>query len=208
MWVAIEGGEATARIGVQIDETVALMVMGDRATEGSPEPLDRVGVGIVGRGVHETESVSVAVEGFAEFLRAARCVDAQVVGHHERDAPALLGAGDEMVQLRAEGVGGPTQCDAVREPAITPVDGTEADDFETLAGRPDQALTASTPPAPTAGQGGMEADIDLILDVEVRPREQDKQVRDIGGDAGPQVEIDPITPIDERPRADNRGGGG
>ena len=77
---------------------------------------------------------------------------------------------------------------------VKPVDGAKPHQRPILAGRPDPALAASSLARPGPSQGGMQGELHLILDVEVRPRQEAQQVVDVRGDVVPEVRLDQGAP--------------
>jgi hypothetical protein len=66
--------------------------------------------------------------------------------------------------------------------AVAPVDQPEAVALEVLAGGLDQPLAGSAAAGPHPGQGRVQGDLDLVLEVQVRPPEQVKQAGQILGE--------------------------
>ena len=65
------------------------------------------------------------------------------------------------------------------EPTIPPVDQTEAILLLVIPAGLDQPLPTTTPWTPHAGQGGMQSDLDLVLQVHVGPWQQPQQPRQV-----------------------------
>jgi hypothetical protein len=114
-------------------------------------------------------------------------VDAQVVQDHHGDAAARAGAGHGAAQLgdqrhRAAAVGhGPVQV------AVAPVDQPKAALFEVLAGRLHPPLAGAAGPRPHSGQGRVQGDLDLAVQVQVRTLKQPQQPQQAGQVLGEQL---------------------
>lgn len=194
--IAVETQEVIMRVELQIVQIVPPMIMGHLLPERLPEAFGGIGFRIVRGRVHETETIAVKRKGLAQLGGARRGVNAQVVGKNQGDAPPFVGAGDEVVELAAIDVGRASQRDAVREPTVAPVNGGEADDFGTLAGGADETLTVVPFARPAPGQGRMEANVDLVLDVKIGARQEREQLRHIGRHAIPELRFDERVPVE------------
>jgi hypothetical protein len=185
-----------ARVELQVVEVVAPMIVGDVMPERLPEAFGGIGFGIVRGRVHEMETIAVQGEGLAQLRGARRGVDAQVVGENHGDPSPFIRAGDEVIKLLAIDIGRATQGDAVGEPAVAPIKGSEADDFGTLTRSADQALPVVALARPAPGQGRMEADVDLVLDVEIGSWEECKQFCHIRGHSIPELRFEERVPVE------------
>src|SRR5919199_3360544 len=75
-------------------ESLVGMRVGDGTTKCSPEPLDAVGVRIVGGRVDQHELTSELRQQVSQQERAIGCMDAQVIQHHQGNPATCLRALD------------------------------------------------------------------------------------------------------------------
>jgi hypothetical protein len=113
----------------------------------------------------------------------------QVVRKDKGHPPALPGAGQGRTELVAEQRGGALRANAPVEPAVAPSDQAEAVHLAVVTRRLDQALAAPPFAAPDPGKGGMEGNLHLILEVQIRVGKEGQQLRYIGGELIPQVRL-------------------
>ncbi len=184
------------RVELQIIQSVAAMIVGDLMAERLPEAFGGIGFGVVRWRVDETETVAVKGQGLAQLRGTRGRVDAQVSGKNDGGTSAFGGAGDEVVELAAIRVSRATQGNTVRKPTVAPVKGGKTDNFGAVAGSGDQALAVVAFARPTAGQGGMETNVDLVLDVEIGSGQERQQLRHIGRHAIPQLGFDERMPVE------------
>src|SRR6266571_3390599 len=102
-------------------------------------------------------------------------MDAQVVEQDHGDAPTQLGTLDCSAQLGTERSSSTTKRPLPIEPTIPPVDESEAILLLVIPAGLDQPLPTTTPWTPHAGQGGVQSDLDLVLQVDVGPWQQPQQ---------------------------------
>jgi hypothetical protein len=74
--------------------------------------------------------------------------------------------------LGTKDIGGAACGQAAIKPALTPVDEATAIDLVVGAGRLDQALPAPAFATPDAGEGGMERQLDLVLEIDIGVRQK------------------------------------
>ena len=75
----------------------------------------------------------------------------------------------------AKDIGGAAGSQAAVKPAFAPIDEAEAIDFVVGSRGFYEALPASAFATPDAGQGRMERELDLILQIEIRPGQEVEQ---------------------------------
>jgi len=109
-------------------------------------------------------------------------VDAKVVQDHHGDAAAGAGAGHGAAQLGAEWYRAAAVGQGEVQRAVAPVDQPKAVPLVVVAGRLDQPLPRPASPRPDPGQGGVQGDLDLVLQVQVRMAQQAQQTGQIGGE--------------------------
>ena len=167
----------------------ALMIMGDFPARPAPEPLDPVGVGIVGWGVNEAQMALQLGQHLAHQLRARGRMGAQVVGNHERLPSLRARTLDRRPHLstkdRRRAPGG----DAPVKPAVAPVDEPEAIDLIVSARGFHQALSPSAFATPHPGQGRVERELDLILEIDIGVRQEVDQLVNIRRHCSEQVSL-------------------
>jgi hypothetical protein len=111
-------------------------------------------------------------------------VDAKVVQDHHGDAATSLGAGHRAAQLRAQGRGAAAVGQLPVQLAVTPVHQPEAVLLGVGARCLDQPLTRPAGARPDPGQGRVQGDLDLVLQVQVRVAQQPQQAGQV---LGPQL---------------------
>src|SRR5262245_20970375 len=149
-----------------------LMVMGDLAARPAPEPLDPVGVRIVGWRVNKPQVVRQLGQHLAYQLRARGRMGTQVVDDHKRYAPAGTRPGDSGPDLGAKDIRRTAWGQTAVKPALTPIDEAEAIDLVVGAGGLHQPLPATAFPAPDPRERGMERKPDFILEIEIGVRQE------------------------------------
>jgi len=108
-------------------------------------------------------------------------MDAQVVQQHHGYSPALLGVFDGAPQLGAKRLRLPARCAFPIEPTIPPVDQAKAVFLLVVARCLDQSLPTTAFLAPDTRQGGMQRDLDFVLQIHVGARQQAQQPGQILG---------------------------
>jgi hypothetical protein len=184
-----EVGEVVGEVGRQVGDGGALVGVGDDPAAHAPEPLDAVGVGVVGGGVDQANLVGVLGQERAQHERSGGGVDAQVVVQDDRRAPPRARAREERGQLvdqRLRPAAGGGQ--AVEE-AVAPVQRAEAGHLGVLARGLDQPLAAPAPGRPHPGQRRVQGGLDLVLQVQVGPGERGQQARQVGRDVDQGREV-------------------
>lgn len=170
-----QGLEVRMDILQQCSKGGPLMVLGDLSSRPAPEPLDPVGVGIIGWRVNDPQVVLQLGEHLAHQLRARGRMSPQVVHDHKRFAPAGARPGDGRPHLGTKDIGGASWGQAAVKPALTPIDEAEAIDLVIGAGGLHQSLPTTAFPAPDPREGGMKRILDLILEIEVGVRQEGQQ---------------------------------
>src|SRR4029450_2919593 len=66
------------------------------------------------------------------------------------------------------------------KPTVAPVDEPEAIELVVRARRLDEALATATLAAPDPRQGGMEGELDLILEIDISLRQEAQQLGNVG----------------------------
>ena len=103
-----------------------LMVRGDLPSRPAPEPLDPVGVGIIGWRVNDPQVVLPLGEPLAHQLRARRRMGPQVVHEYQRQASSGSRPGDGRPHLGTKDIGGASWGQSAVKLARTPIDEAEA----------------------------------------------------------------------------------
>jgi hypothetical protein len=109
-------------------------------------------------------------------------VDAQVVQAHHGDPAAPARAGHRAAQLGAQRHRAAAVGQLEVQPTVAPVDQSEAVLLGVVAGRLDPALPSPAGTRPDPGQGRVQGDLDLVLEVQVGMFEQVQQPGQVGGD--------------------------
>jgi len=149
LWCA--GRDPGLSVGEQLRHTLALMGVRHRRAKGAPEPLDRIAVGVVGRGIHQSEVLAFRVEQRTEQVGAAWGMDAQVVQDDQGPAAARLGASHGALQLLNQGCRPAALGHGPVQPALAPVDQAKApvsvskDDCTDCGRNPSGALITGQP---------------------------------------------------------------
>jgi hypothetical protein len=148
------------------------MIMSDFAARPAPEPLDPVGVRVIGGCVDEPQVVVTLRHHLAHQLRTRWRLGAQIVDAHDRHTALGARTGDSRPHLGTKDLRRAAGGEASVKPPVAPVDEPEAIDFVVGTGRFDQALSPSAFATLEAGQGGMERALDLVLEIDIGTREQ------------------------------------
>jgi hypothetical protein len=109
-------------------------------------------------------------------------VDREVVQDHHGDAPARGRAGHGAAQLGDQRCGAAAVGQLEVQHAVAPVHQPEAILLDVGAGRLHQPLPGSAGAGPHPGQGWVQRDLDLVLQVQVRVAEQAQQAGQILGE--------------------------
>ena len=174
----------------QCSKSVPLMVGGDFPPRPAPEPFAPIGVGVLGRWVDQPQVVAQLGQHLAHQLRPGGGMGPQIIGHHKRQAPPGARPGHGRPSLGAKDIRRAAGGQATVKPARAPVDKPKAIHLVVGSRRLDPALPASAFPTPPAGEGGMAGKVDLVLEIDIRPREQAQQFRQIWGHFFEQVRFD------------------
>jgi hypothetical protein len=102
-------------------------------------------------------------------------VDAQVVQDHHGDAPTPPGAVGGAAQLGAQRHGAAAVGQREVQVPVAPVHQPKAVPLGVLAGGLDQPLPGPAGARPDPGQGRVQGDLDLVLQVQVRTPQQPQQ---------------------------------
>lgn len=185
-----QGLEVLMDILQQCGKGGPLMVMGDLAARPAPEPLDPVGVRIVGWRVNKPQVVRQLGQHLAYQLRARGRMGPQVVDDHKRYAPAGTRPGDSGPDLGAKDIRRTAWGQTAVKPALTPIDEAEAIDLVVGAGGLDQPLPATAFPAPDPRERGMERKPDFILEIEIGVRQEGPQFFQVGRHVLQEIGLD------------------
>jgi len=107
-------------------------------------------------------------------------VDAEVVQDHHGDLAAGLGTRHGAAQLGDQRGGAAALGQVEVQVAVAPVHQPKAVLLEVLAGRLHQVLPGAADPRPHPGQGRVQGDLDLVLQVQIGAAEDLQQMRQIG----------------------------
>ena len=174
-------------------EIAALMIMCHDSPRDSPEPFNPVGIWIIGRRIDQIEVLFQLGEHAAHKQGPSRRVRLEIVGNHEGEAPATLGAGKGGTHLFAEHISRSSRCHSAVEPAIAPVDQAKAVELAVIPRRLDQPLPAPPFAAPDTRAGRVKGKLDFILQVEVGLRLESEQGWQVGGKLIPQISLDQVS---------------
>ena len=172
------------------DKRGALVIMRHLPPRPAPEPLNPVGVGIIGGCINQPQMVVQLGEHLPDKFGARRRMSAEVVRDDEGQEPACTRPDNGSPYLGAKDVRGAARGQATVKPALAPVDEPKAVDFVVGARGLDQALPAPALPTPHASEGGMERKLDLVLEIDIRPWEEAQQFCQIGWHFIEQVRLD------------------
>ena len=175
LWMLPQGLEMRMDILQQCGKGGPLMVMGNLTSRPAPEPLDPVGVGIIGWRVNDPQVVMQLGEHLAYQLRARQRMGPQVVYDYKCHAAAGARPGDGRPHLGTKDIGGASWGQAAVKPARTPIDEAEAVDLIVGAGSLDQPLSAPAFPAPDSREGRMKRKLNLILEIKIGARQERQQ---------------------------------
>jgi hypothetical protein len=174
----------------QRSKGLPLMIVRHLTSRPAPEPLDPIGVRVIGGRVNEPQVVLQLGQHLAHQARACRGMGTQVINNDDRPPSAGARAGDCGAHLRAEDIGSATGGQAALEPAVTPVDKPKAIDLVIGTGGLDQALATAALAAPDARQRRMERELDLVLEIDIGVRQQAQQLVNVGRHVLQQLRFD------------------
>src|SRR5947209_3589088 len=148
-------------------ELAALMIMGDHSSRDAPEPLNAVGIGIIGRRVDQVQVLLQLGKHATHEQGTRRSVGLEIVSNHDGDPPTTFRARHSGAHLLTKHISRASRSGPAIKPALSPVHQTEAIDLAVVSRSLDQALP--TPPfaAPHPREGRMKGQLDLILEIEV-----------------------------------------
>src|ERR671932_216816 len=167
LWMLPQGLEMHMDILQKCGKGGPLMVMGDFPSRPAPEPLDPIGVRIVGRRVNQPQMVRQLGQHLAHQLRARWRMGAQVLDEHERQASSGTRPGNGGPPLGTKDIRCASGGQAAIKPALTPIAEAEAIALVVGTGGLDQPLPAPTFPAPNPREGRMKRKLNLILEIEI-----------------------------------------
>lgn len=170
-WLRSEKGEMLFDIAVQFLPCRAVMIVGHGSPADAPQPFDPVRLWVVRWGVDQIQVVRKLRQQLANPLRSPWGVRAQVVGDDDRDAATGLRAGNGGPHLLTEDCGGASRGQTTIKPTVYPVDQTKAVDFGIDTRSHHQPLAAPPLTTPDARQGGVKSELDFILEIDIRARE-------------------------------------
>ena len=147
-----------------------------KARHSHPDP---VGVGVVGGGGDQHQLLAQLLQQPAQQPRALGGVDAEVVQDHHGDPAARAGAGHRAAQLGAQRHGAAALGQLEVQPTLAPVHQPKAVLLGVVAGRLHPPLARSAATGPHPGQGRVQGDLDLVLQVQVRTPQQPQQPRQV-----------------------------
>jgi hypothetical protein len=191
-WILGECLKMGLHIREQEIEIFSLMIMCDHPSRDAPEPLNAVGIGIIGRGIDQVQLLLQLGEQATYQEGTSGSVSLEVVGNHDSHTSATCGARNRGTHLFTEHISGASRIDPAIEPAIAPVHQAKAVDLAIVSRRLDQALPTTPFAAPDTGKGRMKGKLDLILQIEIGLRQESEQVGQVGGKVIPQVSLDEI----------------
>jgi len=171
-----QGLEVHLDILHQRGKGLPMMIVRHLTSRPAPEPLDPIGVWIIGGRLYESQMVLQLGQHLTHQARACWSMGTQVINNDDRQSSAGARAGDRGAHLRAEDIGGTPRGQAALEPAVTPVDEPKAIELVIGARGLDQALAPAALAAPDAREGGMEGELDLVLKIDIGVRQQASQL--------------------------------
>jgi hypothetical protein len=170
----------------------AMMIMRDHPSRDAPEPFNAVGVGIIGRGIHQAQMLAQFGKHAAHEQGPSRGMRLEVVGNHDSHSSSLFGTSHSGTDLLAEDISRASWSDPSIEPASTPVQQAKAIDFSIIPRCLDQTLPASSFSRPEARKSWMKSHLHLIWQIEISTRYKCEQVFQVGGKLIPQVSLHQI----------------
>lgn len=156
-----------------------LMVVGHDAARYSPEIFNGLALRRVGGSVDQVQLVLGVSQQLANQQRAFRRVRARIVGEDDSHSASRLRTGQRSPQLLCEGRRGSLGREGAIEPAISPVDETEAMDLLIVARCFNPSLSGMALAAPDPRQRRMQVELDLVLQVEISLGQKRQEVTDI-----------------------------
>ncbi len=180
-------GEVSLRVFGERVHIYPLVVVSHYAPRYSPEIFDGLTLRRVARSVDQVELILGVSQQLADQQGAFRRVRARVVGHDDGHSASRLRTGQRPAQLLCEGWCRSFGRKGAVEPAVPPVDETEAMDLLVVARGFDPSLSRMTLAAPDSGQRRMQVELDLVLQVEISLGQKRQEVTDIRGNLIQQV---------------------
>src|SRR5262245_37112349 len=138
-----------------------LMIMGDLSMCPAPQPLDPIGVRVVGRGIEQPQVLVPLRQRLADQLGACRGMGPQVGDDDQSAAATSTRPSDSGPDLGAKDIGSAAWGQAAFKPAVTPVDEPKAIDLVMGSRGFYPALSAAAFATPLPSQGRMKRQLDL-----------------------------------------------
>jgi len=167
-------------IGLHLQPGFALMIVGHRLAAHPPQPLDAIGVRVIGRSVDQMQLALQLGQYLTNQPRAGLGVRSQVVGNHNRHSATGRRAGDGRTHLFAKRRCCTARRQAAIKPAVHPVHDAEAVELGVYSRGDYQSLAPPIFAAPHPGQRRVKGKLHFILEVDIRPWqhvEQGGQIR-------------------------------
>jgi hypothetical protein len=143
------------------------MVVRDLPARPAPEPLDPIGVRLVGGRVNHPQVVLQLSQHLAHQLRSCWRMCAQIIDDDQRHAPAGTRPGDSSPHLGTNDIRGAAWSQPAVKPPVAPGDEPAAIDVVVGSWGFDQALPAAASATPDAREGGMKRQVDFILERDI-----------------------------------------
>jgi hypothetical protein len=159
----------------QRSKSASLMIMRDLPSCPAPQPLDPIGIWVIGGRIDEPQTVGKLRQHLTHQSRPARGMGTQIVDEDDGYAPSGPRPGDGGPDLGAKNISGASWSQSAVKPALTPINEAETIDLVVGPGRLDQALPPSAFATPDAGQGRMERKLDFILQIEISLGQEGEQ---------------------------------
>jgi len=156
-----------------------LMVVGHDAPRYSPGIFNGLALRRVARSVDQVQLVLGVSQQLANQQGAFGRVRARMVGKDDSHSPSRLRTGQRSAQLLCEGWRGSLGREVPVEPAISPVDETEAMDLLIVARCFNPSLSGMALAAPDPRQRRMQVELALVLQVEISLGQKRQEVTDI-----------------------------
>jgi hypothetical protein len=131
------------------------MIVRDNAAGDTPEPLNAIGIRVIGRRVDQMELIGEFGQHAAHEQGALRRMGLEIVCNDNRHAPTLLRPRHRSTQLLTKDISGPPCRNPPIKPAVSPVYQPKAIDLAVIARRFDQPLPAPSLQAPDSGERGV-----------------------------------------------------
>jgi len=123
-----------------------------------------VGIGIIGRRIHEIQLLLELGEHATHQEGTSGSVCLEIVSNHDGDAPTTFRTSHPGAHLLTKHIGGAPRRGSTIEPPISPVHQAEPIDLAVISRGLDQALPAPPFAAPDPREGRVPGKLDLILE--------------------------------------------